>query len=86
MSHHDPVSTGSTHQATGSTHQGHDPAQFKRRFWISLALSVPTLIFSTGLQEIIGLSGPRFDYSAFIPAAFGTALFAAAASRFSAEP
>ena len=75
MSHHDPVSTGSTHQATGSTHHGHDPAQFKRKFWISLALTVPTLIFSTGLQDILGLSGPRFASSELIPAAFGTALF-----------
>ena len=86
---HDAVSTGSTHSghdhsqhaaSTGSTHSAHDhsahdPAQFKRWFWVSLALTVPTLVFSEGLQSILGLSGPRFAYSQFIPAVFGTALF-----------
>jgi Cu2+-exporting ATPase len=56
-------------------HSAHDPAQFKRKFWVSLALTVPTLVFSQGLQDILGLSGPRFPYSEFIPALFGTALF-----------
>ena len=56
-------------------HSAHDPNQFKRKFWISLALTIPTLVFSTGLQDILGLTGPRFAYSDFIPAVFGTALF-----------
>ena len=67
------VSTGSTQES--HDHSGHDPAQFKRKFWISFALTVPTLIFSAGLQEILGLSGPRFAYSEYIPAVFGSALF-----------
>ena len=69
---HGHVSTGST---TGHDHSAHDPAQFKRKFWVSLALTIPTLVFSTGLQDILGLSGPRFPGSEFIPAVFGTALF-----------
>ena len=73
---HGHVSTGSTTEDHGAhDHSAHDPAQFRRRFWVSLALTVPTLVFSTGLQDILGLSGPRFPYSQFIPAAFGTALF-----------
>ncbi len=63
------------HDHAGMDHSAHDPAQFKRKFWISLALTIPTLVFSTGLQEILGLTGPRFAYSEFIPAAFGVALF-----------
>jgi Cu2+-exporting ATPase len=73
------VSTGSTHEGherhEGHDHSAHDPAQFRRRFWVSLALTIPTLVFSTGLQEILGLSGPRFAYSEYIPAVFGTILF-----------
>jgi len=65
----------SAQEHSAHEHSAHDPAQFKRKFWISLALTVPTLIFSTGLQEILGLSGPRFAYSEYIPAVFGTALF-----------
>jgi Cu2+-exporting ATPase len=56
-------------------HSHHDPAQFKRKFWVSLALTLPTMIFSTGLQEILGLDGPRFPGSEFIPAVFGIAIF-----------
>jgi Cu2+-exporting ATPase len=56
-------------------HSHHDPAMFKRKFWLSLVLTIPTLVFSTGLQDILGLGGPRFPGSEFIPAAFGVALF-----------
>ncbi|BDI21798.1 copper-translocating P-type ATPase [Herbiconiux sp. L3-i23] len=42
---------------------------------MSLALTVPTLVFSQGLQEILGLDGPRFPGSEFIPAVFGAVLF-----------
>src|SRR5664279_5624068 len=59
---------------------GHDMqhmhhGNFQRLFWICLVLTVPTLLFSTGLQSILGLSGPRFEGSQWIPAAFGTAIF-----------
>jgi len=65
----------SAHDHSAHDHSAHDPAQFKRKFWISLALTIPTLVFSRGLQDILGLTGPRFEYSDFIPAVFGTALF-----------
>jgi Cu2+-exporting ATPase len=61
-------------------HEGHSGhmdyvAMFRRRFWVSLVLSVPTLVFSTGLQGILHLSGPRFAGSEWIPAVFGLAIF-----------
>ena len=54
-----------------SMHHGN----FQRLFWINLVLTVPTLVFSIGLQDILGLGGPRFPGSQWIPAAFGTAIF-----------
>jgi len=80
--HHDHgASTGSAtghdhhdHHA-GHDHSHHDPAQFRRKFWLSLVLTVPTLVFSHGLQDILGLDGPRFPGSEFIPAAFAIAIF-----------
>ena len=57
-----------------SVHAGHDPARFRTLFWICLALTVPTLVFSTGLQDILGLTGPRFPGSEWVSAAFGTAI------------
>jgi Cu2+-exporting ATPase len=56
-------------------HSAHDPAIFRRKFWLSLALTVPTLVFSMGLQDILGLDGPRFPGSEYIPAVFGIVIF-----------
>jgi P-type Cu2+ transporter len=66
---------GHDHAGHGD-HSHHDPNVFRRLFWVCLALTVPALVFSTGLQEILGLPGPRFPGSAWIPAVFGTAVFA----------
>ena len=63
------------HEHGGHDHSAHDPGQFRRLFWVSLALTIPTMVFSTGLQGILGLPGPRFEFSQYIPAAFGLALF-----------
>lgn len=70
----------SGHEHHSHEHGGHDMhamhgANFQRLFWINLVLTIPTLVFSTGLQEILGLPGPRFPGSTWIPAAFGTAIF-----------
>jgi len=56
-------------------HSAHDPNAFRRLFWVCLVLTVPALVFSTGLQEILGLPGPRFPGSTWIPAVFGAAVF-----------
>ncbi|HEX4403131.1 MAG TPA: heavy metal translocating P-type ATPase [Galbitalea sp.] len=61
-------------ETSGDGHLDH-VAIFRRRFWVSLILTVPTLVFSTGLQDILHLSGPRFTGSEWIPAAFGLAIF-----------
>ena len=65
------------HAHSSSAHDMHSMhhANFQRLFWICLILTVPTLVFSTGLQDILSLSGPRFPGSQWIPAAFGTAIF-----------
>jgi Cu2+-exporting ATPase len=63
------------HDHSGHDHSAHDPAQFKRKFWLSLVLTLPTLVFSHGLQDILNLDGPRFPGSDLIPAVFGTVLF-----------
>jgi len=63
---------GDEHSAHSSG--AHAPHRFRKLFWICLALTVPTLVFSTGLQDILGLTGPRFPGSEWIPAVFGTAV------------
>jgi P-type Cu2+ transporter len=66
---------GHAGHADHASHAGHDPAVFRRKFWLSAILTVPTMLFSPGLQEILGLSGPRFPGSQYIPAIFGIAIF-----------
>jgi P-type Cu2+ transporter len=60
---------------SGHDHSAHDPGAFKRKFWLSLLLTIPTLVFSHGLQDILGLDGPRFPGSQYIPAVFGLTIF-----------
>ena len=72
-----PTTTRATTRTTahaGHDHSAHDPAMFRRKFWLSLVLTLPTLVFSRGLQDILGLSGPRFPGSQYIPAVFGVVL------------
>jgi P-type Cu2+ transporter len=56
-------------------HAGHSVAMFRDRFWITLALTVPTVIWEPMIQEWFGYTAPQFPGSAFMPAAFGTFVF-----------
>src|SRR5215213_7698373 len=55
-------------------HAGHSPDMFKQKFWLSLLLTIPTLIFSHTVQSWFGLSW-MFTGSEYIPAVFGIAIF-----------
>lgn len=56
-------------------HAGHSPNMFKQKFWLSLALTIPTLLFSPTIQEWLGFS-LTFSGSQYIPAVFGVSIFA----------
>ena len=56
-------------------HAGHSVATFRDKFWISLALTIPTLIWGHMLQAAFGYTAPHFTGSMYIPALFGTAVF-----------
>jgi Cu2+-exporting ATPase len=72
---------GDGHEAGGhghgghDKHAGHDPAMFRDRFWITLALSVPVVFFSTMFQDLLGYSAPSFPGSTSIPPVLGTVIF-----------
>ncbi|MGZ4893857.1 MAG: copper-translocating P-type ATPase [Halobacteriota archaeon] len=38
-------------------HAGHDVADFRRRFWISLIITIPILLLSPSIQEFAGVGG-----------------------------
>ncbi len=48
---------------------------FRERFWLSLLLTIPTLIWGHMLQGALGYTAPAFPGSRWIPALFGTAVF-----------
>jgi Cu2+-exporting ATPase len=56
-------------------HAGHSTAAFREKFWISLLLTIPTLIWGHMLQDAVGSMAPAFAGSHWIPPIFGTAVF-----------
>jgi Cu2+-exporting ATPase len=56
-------------------HAGHSVAMFRDKFWFSLLLTLPTLVWGHMLQGFFDYTAPRFSGSAWIPAMFGTAVF-----------
>ena len=48
---------------------------FRDRFWITLLLSIPTLLWSNMIQVWFRYTAPAFAGSTYIPAIFGTAVY-----------
>ena len=48
---------------------------FRDKFWITLLLSIPTLLWSGMVQHMFGFSAPTFPGSEYVPALFGTAVY-----------
>lgn len=48
---------------------------FRDKFWISLALTIPTLVWGHMLQRAFGYQAPMFPGAMWIPPIFGTAVF-----------
>lgn len=63
------------HAAGHDRHAGHSVAMFRDRFWLSLALTLPTIVWSDMVQMWFGYSAPEFPGSEYIPAVFGTIVF-----------
>src|SRR3990167_841702 len=55
-------------------HAGHNPNMFKQKFWLSLLLTIPTLLFSHTVQGWLGFD-LMFPGSEYIPAIFGAIIF-----------
>src|SRR5579863_8373938 len=56
-------------------HAGHSVAMFRDKFWLSLALTIPVVFWSTDVQRWLGYTAPSFPGSKFIPAILGTVVF-----------
>ena len=58
-------------------HGGHGDhaAQFRDRFWLSLALTVPVVAYSEMVQEWLGFTPPQFPGSEWVAPVLGTTVF-----------
>jgi len=57
-------------------HAGHSAEMFRRRFWGTLLLSIPTVLWAPMIQHWVGYEAPGGPAaSRWIPAIFGTLVF-----------
>ncbi len=61
-------------QHEGHDHSGHE-IMFRNRFWVSLVLSIPVLLYSSTIQGWLGFSMPTFTGSAWIGPVFSVIVF-----------
>jgi len=62
------------HAGSGGGHGDH-AAMFRDKFWISLLLAVPVVVYSEMVQHLLGYHAPAFPGSGLIPPVLGTAIF-----------
>jgi Cu2+-exporting ATPase len=69
MGHSDPHADHSM-----TDHSGHEQL-FRRKFWVSLILTIPVLWFSDGFKALLGISLPSFPGGRWIGAFFAVIVF-----------
>jgi Cu2+-exporting ATPase len=65
----------SAHAGHGTDHTGHE-LMFRNRFWWSLLLSIPVLLYSGMIQMWLGFTPPAFPFSQWLPFIFSLIVFA----------
>lgn len=56
-------------------HAGHSTAAFFRKFWISLILTIPVVLYADVIERIFAWSPPDVPGSAYLPLVFGSIVF-----------
>jgi len=68
---HDEHTGGHDH----NKHAGHSVEMFKSKFWLSLILTIPVIIYSKLIQEWLSFRPPLFAGSELVPFVLGTVIF-----------
>lgn len=63
-------------------HAGHAVAMFRDKFWVTLILTLPVVVWSSEVQHWLGYTAPTFPGSQYIPAILGTVVFLYGGSVF----
>ncbi len=56
-------------------HAGHNPNMFRDRFWLSLVLTIPIMLYSEAIQGWFHFGMPAFPGSIWLPFILGTIIF-----------
>jgi Cu2+-exporting ATPase len=70
-----PAAGTSPHHHGPDQHAGHSVAMFRDKFWISLLLTVPILIWGHMLPRALGYKAPAVPGSLWIPPVLGSVVF-----------
>jgi Cu2+-exporting ATPase len=74
MGHGEAAGAHAGHGSAHADHTGHEQ-MFRRRFWVSLLLSIPVLLYSPMVQMLLGFSMPAFPGSAWIEPLLSVVIF-----------
>ncbi|MBI1961240.1 MAG: hypothetical protein HYS45_00895, partial [Parcubacteria group bacterium] len=66
---------GAMDHAGYDKHAGHSTAMFLRKFWVSLILTVPVVLYADVVEEIFSWSPPDFSGSDYLPLILGSIVF-----------
>ena len=81
MHNHGTNNQATKHQHNGhehdshDKHEGHSPEQFKQKFWLSLLLTIPVMLYSSAIQGWLGFSMPAFPGSDWLAPVLATIIF-----------
>lgn len=75
MSHEHATHGGPEMRPTPERHAGHDIDVLWRKFWVVLILTIPVVVYSEGIQQLLGFSAPAFPGSEYIPFVLSTIIF-----------
>ncbi|MDZ4243547.1 MAG: copper-translocating P-type ATPase [Candidatus Doudnabacteria bacterium] len=63
------------HGREADKHAGHSTAMFFRKFWVSLILTIPVVLYADVVEKIFKWFPPEFPGSAYLPFVFGSIVF-----------
>src|SRR5262245_1427087 len=71
----DHAGSSSAATMTHDRHAGHSVVMFRDKFWLSLALTIPVVFWSTDVQHWFSYKAPSFPDSNLISPILGTVVF-----------
>lgn len=74
-SHVKPEGAAAVAHPSHERHAGHSVSMFRDKFWLSLVMTVPTVVWGHMLPRVTGFMPPMFPGSDWIAPVFGTVVF-----------